>query len=58
MWVASRIGVIVPTDEHGDASPHDVESSSLFFDQSSALPCERTSSMRGIFHDRERRRAG
>lgn len=58
MWVASRIGVIVPADEHGDASSHDVESSPLLFDQSSALSCKRAPSVRGGFDERERGGAG
>lgn len=34
-----RIGVIIsPADKHDNAATHDVEASSLFFDQSRALP--------------------
>lgn len=40
----SRIRVIIsPADKHDHASTHDVETSSLFFDQPRALPCKSAS---------------
>ncbi|GKV38981.1 hypothetical protein SLEP1_g46827 [Rubroshorea leprosula] len=48
----SRIAVVAPAYEHGDAASHDVESSSLFFNQSRAFSGERIPPLRRILHER------
>jgi hypothetical protein len=53
----SRIAIVSPADEHGDAAPHDVEPCPLLLHKPSALSCERTPSVWGTLHERSGRGA-
>lgn len=50
------IVVVMPTNEHGNTSPHDVKSSPLFLHQFCTFSCKRTSPVRRISHQRTRGR--